>query len=137
MPAGILREAIFDLWRTTSKNKRIEAIEEYIRQQLMLSQLDKHISARIKVTVRSLCQKIQQRWDKSGHNLQRFLNSNNLWLQTNILFPDSIIQAIPGTLDDTSSNKKGRPRKHFEDSSSRSQRRKMKVLVTSTCLTEL
>ncbi|KAK9674988.1 hypothetical protein QE152_g40730 [Popillia japonica] len=104
MPAGILREAIFDLWRTTSKNKRIEAIEEYIRQQLMLSQLDKHISARIK---------------------------------TNILFPDSIIQAIPGTLDDTSSNKKGRPRKHFEDSSSRSQRRKMKVLVTSTCLTEL
>ncbi|KAF2888234.1 hypothetical protein ILUMI_17939 [Ignelater luminosus] len=115
MNPRISRLTAFNIWNKNIKNTKSDGIFAYVLQDLRDLTLPNDVLKDIKITLRSLCQKIQQRWEKSGRHTERFLKSNSSWLQQYIQFSIFVIQALPGPSQSVASGRPGRPKKTFED----------------------
>lgn len=138
MNPKILKKDIFEIWRTTSKKSRTEAITQYILENLCRDTVPDDVISGIKVTVRSLCQKIEQKWSKSGRHQTRFLKENAAWLEGTVSFSKKVTQAVSSSQADSDTTKKlGRPPKDFSACSRKTKIRKVQRLVESTSQEEL
>lgn len=129
MAAQIRRQSIFDIWVENSKHKRMNAIIAHILQKLGNSSLPNNILNYLKTTVRSFCQKLEERWAKSGGHRECFLSSNSSWLRGNLNLPDTVSQALQSISQCLLNNRPDRPQKFFEECCSKTKKRKVKSLV--------
>lgn len=117
--------ALFDVWAQPHSNK-LEVVSNFIMEQTGVRQMSSNTKAKIRKCVHS----IQVKWDKANRHRKRFLTDNAAWLEEQVSFdfaPDPSVKQ----------NTSGRPKKAFEECSSKVQTRKIKGLVESTNPEEL
>ena len=121
MASQISRRKCFDVWFANAKQNRTDALLHLILQELGDPSFSEDILKSLKVTIRSVCQKIEQKWSKSGRHRERFLNANSSWLEESISLPNIVTNAVVGASLPTTSNRAGRSQKDFASCSNRTK----------------
>lgn len=124
---------IFDIWSVSTKETRNKNICVYIMQEFGLADTD-NVPRVLQTYVSSLSSKIQQRWDQSGRNKDKFENGNQVWLNKDAKLPERFVEDLPSS---SSAGKKGRPEKSFEECTLKVQKRKVQELVRSKTASEI
>lgn len=88
MTSQIIRFAFFDVWFANAKESRSDALLHYVLRELGDPSISDEILNKLEVRIRSYCQKIDEKWAKSGRHRERFLKANALWLQEYFSFTD-------------------------------------------------
>lgn len=138
MPSQISRRKFFDVWFANATEIRQDALLHHIMQELGNPSFSDHVIRSLKVTIRSFCQKIEEKWLKSGRHRDRFLNKNCAWLEGNVTLPDiatEVLVSVP--LPETSSGSFGRPQKDFVSSSTKTKRRRIQHLLETSSREEI
>lgn len=76
MPSQISGRKFFDVWFANAKEIRTDALLHHILQELGNPSFSDDVIRSLKVTITSFCQKIEQKWSKSGRHRDRFPNTN-------------------------------------------------------------
>lgn len=137
MTARLQRQVVYDVWATWPQKQRKDAVIKFILKQYEALHLPKYIEANIKVSSRSFCQKIEEKWKKAGKHKNIFLSKNANWLNGD--FRLSVI-ASNFLLDKNVpkiTSRRGRPELKFEECGSRTQKKKIRNLVSSTSKDQL
>ncbi|GBL73731.1 hypothetical protein AVEN_270418-1 [Araneus ventricosus] len=130
MTTQILRRNFFDVWFANSKESRTGALLSYILQEFGAPSLSEDS---LKIKIRSLSQKIEQKWLKSGRKRDDFLKTNSLCLGECLSFSDISIVSIETISHPGSSRRTGRLQKDFENCSTKTKTRRIQhILETSS-----
>ena len=86
----ISRQAIFEVWSVNSKTDRYDAVYEFVLEQFGEVIFPEDIIKILKVSLRSLCQQIELRWNKCYRHTGRFQKIYSDWLKENISFPSRV-----------------------------------------------
>ncbi|GBN02209.1 hypothetical protein AVEN_15139-1 [Araneus ventricosus] len=133
MTTQILRRNVFDVWFANAKESRTGALLSYILQEFGVPSLSEDSLKSLKVKIRSLSQKIEPKWLKSGRKGDGFLKTNSLWLGERLSFPDISTVSIETISHPGSSRRTGRPQKDFESCSNKTKTWRIKhILETSS-----
>lgn len=105
MTSQISRRKCFDVWFANAKQNSTDALLHLILQELGDPSLSEDILKSLKVTIRSVCQNIEQKWSKSGRHRERFLNANSSWLEESITLFEIVTNAVkPASTNKTTRN---------------------------------
>lgn len=137
MTTQILRRNFFDVWLVTAKKSRMDALLNYVLQKFGTPSLSDDSLKRFKIIIRSFCQKIEQKWSKSGRHKERFLKANYLWLDEYISFPNITIASTETISHPGPSTRTGRPQKEFETCSTKTKRRRIKHILETASQEEI
>lgn len=112
-----------------SDGNYVVALTSYIRDNFT-NFSEANIAKIVASVQKNLITNFRQRYTKSSRNKQIFLNKNSTWLD--VIFTVNLEDPTCESEPSTSTGKRGRPSKTYEDSSDRTQRRKNKELL-ETC----
>ncbi|GBN28139.1 hypothetical protein AVEN_218056-1 [Araneus ventricosus] len=133
MTTQTLRPTFFDVWFANAKESRKGALLSYILQEFGAPSLSEDSLKSLKVIIRSLSQKIEQKWLKTGRKRGDLIKMNYLWLDECISFPDVATTSIETISHYGSSRRTGRPQKELESCSTKTKRRRIQhILETSS-----
>lgn len=114
---------LFDFWRSTPSNGRLEQVLTFVKSKFVDLTLWQDQEKALKKFLKKECEKIRQKWLRKQRRLDLFLNTYEEWLNEDLVLtmfnkqyskPDSSI---------------GRPKKRFEDSSTKTKKRKIQHLL--------
>lgn len=112
-----------------SNTNYVVSITNYIRTGFTESS-DANIAKIIASIQKSFLTQFRQRYTKSGRNKEQFLRQNSNWLDG--IFTVNLEEPTCEPEPSTSTEKRGRPSKTYEDSSESTKKRKNKELL-DTC----
>lgn len=133
MDFRVTKKEMFQVWISKTKIKRVDALLLFVLGFFSLEFTDDAIQA-LKLSIKNLCQKFDQRWSRSSRHLDRFLKENASWLDKHFVLPFKTLCEIP-----SSSNTKsvGRPRKSFDDCCDKIKKLKVQPLLNEYSCDEI
>ena len=130
-PGSVSRETLFEVWLAESDtNKRIDCVYDYILCFYNVKDCSEDILSSIKDTVWDFCYKLKAKWQQSYRKKDAFFSKNKKWLEEKLIFSDSVAHAIISR--QPSGSGVGPPRKLFEESISKTKKRRMETLVATS-----
>lgn len=130
MAARLNRQAIYDVWSCNTPEKRRSAVVNFILERFDSNNLSKAIKVNIRVSARSFCQKIENKWKKANRHKHIFLSKNSDWLRGDFRLSLLASKALENV--NVSKAKRGRPELRFEECGPRAQKNKVRNLVHCT-----
>ncbi|GBL87447.1 hypothetical protein AVEN_118382-1 [Araneus ventricosus] len=111
MTTQMLRRNFSDVWFVNAKESRIGALFSYILHELGAQFLSEDSLKTLKVMIRRVIQKFEQKWLKLHSHSENFLKTNSSWLDKCISFSDIATGSIetilnPGRVEEPTDHKK-------------------------------
>lgn len=120
------KKFVFEKWLLQSEPNRISKVVEAIKRSINCEEKENLNFEKLDQKVKYICKKTSTSWRKNHYIRHKFLESNNDWLQTE----ERIV--IDKDKDDKVCElkcRRGRPRKNFNESSKRTQKRRMAAIA--------
>ncbi|GBL98189.1 hypothetical protein AVEN_268275-1 [Araneus ventricosus] len=110
----MLRRNFFDVWFANPKESIIGSLFSYILQELGAPFLSEDSLKTLKIIIRRVIQKFEQKWSKLHSNSERFLKANSWWLDECISFSDIATGSIDTISNPGPGRRTDRLQKDFE-----------------------
>ncbi|XP_055850831.1 uncharacterized protein LOC129915358 isoform X1 [Episyrphus balteatus] len=98
----ILNCQILETWLDSTKQRKLENVCLKIQQLLGLEEPTEEVKVQIKKIANFYCLKVKQKWDKSCRKLDRFMSSNESWLNSNLNIPQALLDCCYQNMPSTS-----------------------------------
>lgn len=132
---SITRTEFFEEWLKNKKEDRNHQLFLHISSKCNIEGLVDSSKREMQQNISAFSSKIAAKWYSSGSSKERFLRTNESWLNGNFNF--RLVAVEPQPQPCCSSTPAGRPQKKFEDSSFRTKKRRVEDLVRSRTIDEL
>lgn len=126
----------FEEWLKHDKTERNSGIFYYISEKFNMSDVSDDSLKRLKMKISSLSAKFNQKWTSLKCNKEMFLIKHKDWLEGSGIEIKMCVNQ-PCTSTSSAALSVGRPRKSFEDSSTKTKRRRVEDLLESRSASEL
>ena len=134
MSENITKRHLFNIWMNSSK-KSIDEVTSFILKKYNICEPDAEAMSDLQKSVSCFITRLKAKWEQSNRHLDRFVSSNENWLNLEFVLPNSILSFAQSS--STTRSKARRPKTPFDQCSSPVKKRKVEHLLETKSKQEI